>query len=166
MNDGFLIELWSAYFVATAGIGAALAGLVLVALAMHLRGILAAPGMVGRGAEALVLLVSPAFVAVAGLWPLDTAARVGIAIAGVGVVVWAIVSSIELSSLRGPRGGGRGGWLGRVVMGQVGTIPIILAGVSLAAGVGLGLDYLPVGALLALAGGLAGAWMVLVETLR
>lgn len=165
MNHGFQPELWGEYFVATAGIGAALAGLVFVAFSLNLKAILGAPGVVNRGAEALILLVSPAFVAIVGLWPLDTASRVGAAIAVVGLAFWVMVSWIALRARR--RRAVAGGRLAaRVILAQLGTIPILIAGVSLWMGVGLGLDYLPVGAIFAISGGLIGAWVLLVEILR
>ena len=166
MNNGFDPALWSDYFLATAGVGAALAGLVFVAFSLNLRPILAAPGVVGRGAEALMLLVSPVFVAIVGLWPLDTVARIGIAIAVVGGLLWLGVTLIDLRSMRGPSPVAGSRRVARFLLAQAGTLPIIVAGVSLAIGTGLGLDYLPVGALAAIAGGLIGAWVLLVEILR
>lgn len=163
---GFDPGLWHDYFLATAGAGAALAGLVFVAFSINLKAILATPGVIGRGAEALVLLLSLTFVSIAGLWPADTVSRIGIAIAVVGVVLWLAVTAIEIVSLRTP--GGTNTFQGplRIVLAQLGTIPTIVAGASLAMGVGLGLDYLVVSAIFALAAGLIGAWVLLVEILR
>jgi modulator of FtsH protease len=166
VNNGFDPGLWSDYFLATAGVGAALAGLVFVAFSLNLRQILAAPGVVGRGAEALVLLVSPTFVAIVGLWPLDTVSRVGVAIAVVGAVLWVAVTAIDVRSLRGPSPVSGRRRLRQFVLAQAGTLPIVAAGVSLALGTGIGLDYLPVGAVAAVAGGIIGAWVLLVEILR
>lgn len=166
MNEGMLPDLWSAYFVATAGIGAALAGLVFVAFSLNLRAILAGPGVVGRGAEALILLVSPAFVAIVGLWPLHVVPRVGVAIAVVGVVLWLMVTVIALRGRRQPSAVAGNRRIARIVLAQLGTLPIIIAGASLATGVGLGLDFLPPAALFAVSGGLIGAWVLLVEILR
>jgi hypothetical protein len=163
---GFDPGLWHEYFLATAGAGAALAGLVFVAFSINLKAILAMPGVTGRGAEALVLLLSPTFVAIVGLWPADTVSRIGIAIAVVGFVLWLVVTGIEIVSLRTPSTTNAFQRLFRIVLAQLGTIPTIVAGASLAMGVGLGLDYLVISAIFALAAGLIGAWVLLVEILR
>ena len=165
MNNGFQLDLWSDYFLASAGVGAALAGLVFVALSINLARILRTPGVTGRGAEALALLVSPALVGIVGLWPLDDPARVGIAIALVGAGSWLTVTSIQFLSTRAASATAFQRGM-RLVLGQLGTLPVIAAGVSLVTGVGFGLDFLVLGALSAIVAGLVGAWVLLVEILR
>jgi modulator of FtsH protease len=166
MNYGFRPELWGDYFLATAGVGAALAGLVFVAFSINLRAILDAPGAVGRGAEALLQLVGPTFVAIVGLWPADTLSRIGLALAAVGIVLWVIATWIQVNWFLTPGTASRIQRLSRVGIGQVATLPTIVAGVSVASGVGLGLDYLLIGVTASLAAGLTGAWVLLVEILR
>jgi modulator of FtsH protease len=166
VNHGFQPELWEPFFLATAGVGAALAGLVFVAFSINLRAILGTPGVIGRGAEALVLLLSPTFVALAGLWPADDPKRVGLLIALVGLLVWLEVTGIELWSVRGPGPSNRAQRGIRFALAQLGTLPTIVAGLSLAFGVSFGLDWLLLSVGFALVGGLIGAWVLLVEILR
>lgn len=163
--NGFDLSLWHDYFLATGGIGAGLAGLVFVAFSINLRSIIATPGVTGRGGEALILLIGLAVVAIVGLWPSDAHGRVGIGIAVVGFGLWLSVTGIEVLTVGRPRSVSDLQFGLRVVLAQLGTIPTILAGVSLASGVGFGLDLLLVSALFGLMGGLIGAW-VLVEILR
>lgn len=161
MNNGFDPALWADWFVATGLIGAVLAGFVSVALAFHLREVLGSPGASQRVAVSMVLLVSPALGAVAGLWPLDTAGRVGIAVAVVGAACWIVATWLALRARRRTsRGSGSGAGLW-VVAVQPATLPVVLGGLSFATGIGLGFDYLPVGTVCALVGGLIGAWSVL-----
>ena len=50
---------WESFFIAQVGAAAALAGLVFVALSINLRQVVSSPILVGRAAEALLLLVTP-----------------------------------------------------------------------------------------------------------
>jgi hypothetical protein len=165
-STAFDPALWHDYFLVTGGIGSALAGLVFVAFSINLRPILATPGVIGRGAEALVLLLGLAAVAIVGLWPLDDPRLVGIAIAVVGTVLWLEITGIQVLAVRRPRTVTNVQLGLRILLGQLGTIAAALAGVSLASGVGPGLDLLVIGSLFALLGGMVGAWILLVEILR
>jgi hypothetical protein len=166
VNNGYQLDLWTDYFVGTAGVGAALAGLVFVALSMHLARIVRTPGVTGRGAQALVLLLSPTLVAIVGLWPADDPARVGIANATVGIALWLAVTGIEYLTLVGGMPSSTGQRVVRVLLGQIATLSVIAAGASFVTGVGFGLDLLILGAISAIVAGLVGAWLLLIEVLR
>jgi modulator of FtsH protease len=56
-------------------------------------------------------------------------------------------------------------WL-RQIMGQLATVPLVLAGASLLAGWGGGLYWLAASAIFALVAGMIGAWVLLIEILR
>jgi hypothetical protein len=157
-------EAWSEYFVATAGIGAALAGLVFVAFSINLREILKYPSLVGRGGEALAVLLSIAVVAVVGLWP-ATPGLVGLGLMLTGLVFWGFVVQTQVRA-RHATEVSTDRKVVRAAFGQVATVPTILAGVSLMAGVGPGLDLVILGTIGSLAAGVFGAWVLLVEILR
>jgi modulator of FtsH protease len=157
-------DAWRDFFVTTGSIGAAIAGLVFVAISINLREILRSPSIVGRGAEAVLLLLSIAAVAIVGVWPADRVV-VGAALFLVGAVTW-----ITLLTIVGRRDSGIGASTrqhgARLILGQLATLPTILAGASLAIGVGPGLNVLVPGALFSLVAGVVGAWVLLVEILR
>lgn len=157
-------DAWHDFFVAVAGIGAALAGLVFVAFSINLREILRFEGVVERGGEALVLLLSIAVVAVIGLWPAEPA-MVGWATAAFGLFAWVTVVGLFVRTGRIERAT-TGQKAIRVGLGQLATVPVILAGLSLAVAIGPGLNLLLISTLGALAAGVVGAWVLLVEILR
>jgi modulator of FtsH protease len=99
-----------------------------------------------------------------GLWPTEPR-LVGVAVLVVGVVVWVGVVAILRSPVRG-QGASRSQDARRIVLSQAATLPTIVAGASLALGAGPGLDPIVLGAAFSLAGGVIGAWVLLVEILR
>jgi modulator of FtsH protease len=164
VDNAFDPTAWRDWFVATAGIGAALAGLVFVAFSINLREILRFGGVVERGAESLIMLLSVAVTAIVGLWPADPT-WVGLGLVAVGVAAWATAVAIFVRSGTLERST-RGQKAARVTLAQVATLSVALAGASLVAGIGPGLDLLIVGTLAAIAAGVSGAWVLLVEILR
>lgn len=154
MNDGLAPAAWSAFFLAAAVLGGALAGSIAVALANHVPAIVARPGAVARAAEAIVLPLAAALIGVAGLWPADTTSRIGIAIAVVGAGTWLVLISMLV---RGRRLGGAVAigrrTLPRLVIGQLATLPAIAGGVLLATAAVPGLDPLILGLGTAIVGG-------------
>jgi hypothetical protein len=157
---------WSDFFIATAGAGAALAGLVFVAFSINLREILKFPGVTGRGAESLILLLAPVFVAVIGLWPIGSTRVVGLALTVLGLAFWLTVVLIILRPGRDRPVATRNQYLSRIIPGQLATLPTMAAGISLAIGLGPGLHLLVLGTMATLAAGVIGAWILLVEILR
>src|SRR5262249_60300007 len=115
---------WTNWFLATAGIGATLAGLVFVAFSINLREILKYGGVVERGGEALLLLLSVAIVAIVGLWPADRT-WLGIGLVVLGVVAWAAVVAIFVSTGRTEQAT-TPQKASRVALGQAATIPVAL----------------------------------------
>ena len=75
---------WSTFFAAQVGAGAALTGLVFVALSINLKQILSFPGLPSRSAEAIILLMQPVIVGALVLIPEQRLVAVGIEILVVG----------------------------------------------------------------------------------
>ncbi len=157
---------WREYFVASIGAGAVLAGLVFVAISINLREILRYPGLVGRSAEALILLLALVFVGLVGVAPAPSASVTRPRGRG-------HLGRRRLDPDRpgaGDPGPGRTGdpsqFVARILMTQLATIPAIVGALSLALGVGFGLQWLVVGAIFALAAGVLDASVLLIEILR
>ncbi len=152
MNNGLVPTDWGGFFLAATIAGTVSSGLLALALAGQVRAVDAASGGVARAAEAILLPLTVGLVGVAGLWPADRPALVGIAIAVVGIGGWLAVTS---QVVRGGRGSGlplAGRTPVRLVFGQLTTLAAIAAGVLLAVEAVPGLD--PV--LLSVGAGLVG----------
>ena len=127
--DGFAIEHWHDFFVAQAGAGAALAGLVFVAISINLQRLLTTRAVQGRAIEALALLVSLLIVGLAALIPQGNLAFATELI----VLGFAMSATMIAVGVGGGNAGGatHGQHALRLILGQCATLPLIAGGVSL-----------------------------------
>ncbi len=157
---------WSTFFAAMVGAGAALTGLVFVALSINLKQILAFPGLPSRSAEAIILLMQPVIVGALVLIPGQRLVALGIEMLVVGAA-----TSFQITKMI---------WNARALLGQIpawqvatrivfaelAVVPSLVAGGMLVAGVSQGL-YVEAGALfICILDGVLDAWVLLVEILR
>jgi hypothetical protein len=163
--NGLAIESWHDFLVAEVGAGAALAGLVFVAISINLTKVLQFRAVVGRAFEALAELLSLALVGLLGLIPGQGRVALGVELMFLGAVLWGGVSYVTIGV---PNRGGAtvGQHLSRQAMGQLATVPLVVAGATLWVGAGGGLYWLAAGAIFAIVAGMIGAWVLLIEILR
>jgi hypothetical protein len=156
---------WSDLFVATAGASAALAGLVFVAVSINIGRILEYRGLPERALETVLLLLGVVVVSIIGLIPGLTTTVLGVLLLAEGLALAATVAGLTRQSP--PRPDEPREWLySRVVVSGLGTVPFVIGGASLIAEAGGGLYWTVGGIVLAIAGGVANAWVLLVEILR
>lgn len=159
-------EAWSDFAVGIAGAGAALTGLLFVAVSINLERILSLPGIPGRAAHALILLATPVFAAIAVLTPGQPSWALGVELIVIAVVIGpALLASWRHRSTEQPLWS----WLLNSVLSSVVlALGLLLAGVSLIADVPAlgGLYWIPLSVALAWLGGLFNAWVLLVEIMR
>lgn len=164
MSTAYDVDQWANLFVACAGAAAALAGLVFVAVSINIERILAIPTMPERALQTLVALLGVVIVSVLALVPgqSDTTLAVELLVAGVGVsATLALLGRGALHTGRPPAE-----VLPRIALFGLAAVPFGVAGLSLLAGWGGGLYWVVVGILGAIVGGVANAWVLLVEILR
>jgi modulator of FtsH protease len=165
------MNAWHDFFLAQAGAAGVLTGLVFVGVSINLQKIVSDPrsGLAGRAAEALILLVAVLTVSVLGLVPGQGKGLLGAEVLVVGLAAWVWIVTIQLPRLREwgtMRADLRVSFVVRVVLGQVGTLAMVIAGFAvLWVGPG-GLYWLVAGTLLSIIAALADAWVLLVEINR
>ena len=165
------MDAWHDFFLAQAGAAGVLTGLVFVGVSINLEKIVSDPsfGLTGRAAEALILLVAVLMASVLVLVPGQGAGVLGAEVLVVGLAAWGWIVAIQLPLLREwgtMRADLRGPFVVRMVMGQVATLTLVIAGVAvLWVGAG-GLYWLVAGTVFAILAALADAWVLLVEINR
>ncbi|MGC4093229.1 MAG: hypothetical protein QM756_36140 [Polyangiaceae bacterium] len=155
-------SVWNDFFVAVAGAAAALAGLVFVAISINLSRILQFPDLPSRAFEALAVLVGILLVALFGLVPGQSVRAFAIELVVIGVASWgmhsyALMRHRSSKHARNPM---------RVLMNQLPSLPLIVAGVLLWQRDAVGVYWIVPGVVLSFVAGVLGAWVMLVEIQR
>jgi hypothetical protein len=155
---------WHDLFVATTGASAALAGLVFVAISINIQRILALPGVPERALETVLLLLLVLIVSVIGLIPGQSRVAVGLELLVCVLATGAVIFRLPPIPHTGddPRGSISLRWFIRLT----GTGLFLIAGISLLLEAGGGLYWVAAGIVLAIAGAVTSAWVLLVEILR
>jgi hypothetical protein len=161
-----LMDAWQTLFATQAGVGAALTGLVFVALSINLKQILALPGLAARAGEALLLLMFPVVTGLVGVLPQTSGRALGAEFLVIALVLWLLVTRILFSGRQAVRERPLGEIIIRVAGAQAATFPAIIAGCLLLAGSTSGLWLLAAAVLLCVVAGVGDAWVLLVEILR
>ena len=160
---------WANFFLAQVGAAAALTGLIFVAVSINLTKILAYPTLPGRALEALLYLLTVLVIGTLGLVPGQPAWLLGVEILGVWLIVCAVTLTNQLRALRAPEARSRRGYVYNLLLGQLATLPFLVAGGTLVVGKGGeggGVYWLVPGVLLCILNALKDAWVLLVEINR
>jgi modulator of FtsH protease len=163
VSAAYETERWTDLFVGAAGASAALAGLVFVAVSINLDDVLAGKGLPDRALATLTQLLAPLIVSILVLIPQSTTA-LGAELLGVGLASVATAGGFTWRSL--PPQALRSWVVGRTSTALLGTVPYVVAGVSLLAEAGGGLYWVAGGVVLGVLGGVINAWVLLVEIRR
>ena len=151
--------------MASAGATGALTGLVFVAISINLARILDNPGLPARAGQTIIVLANALLASLVALAAHPSPTQLGIALLVLGPGA-AGGPRRSRPTEPGRRRALEHRHLGPVLLGQLATLPFIVAGITVWAGAGGGMTWLLVGVVLALICGIANAWVLLVEILR
>lgn len=155
---------WSNLFVMAGGAGAALAGLLFVAVALNHEQILSSGSLPPLTARALATLFALVIQCALGLTPGQPVQALGVETTVLGVVLGV---GVAVATVRELRHLGHHGWrAGRIVLSVASTVPTLTAGASLTLGVGGGLYWVLVGVVAAFAASGYSGWVLLIEIRR
>lgn len=160
------MDEWHDFFVAQAGASAALAGLIFVAVSISLDELVKYRHLLMRAAVALCLLVSVLITSSLLLAPGQSLRTIGIEILGVSVITWATTTLLSATAIRSAPAPYRRFSLTALVLVQIATIPLLIAGVVVIAEGTVGLAWLVAGFIASFIVALADGWVLLVETHR
>ncbi len=166
MAGAYELDGWHDFAIATAGAGAALAGLLVVAISINVREILADTALPARAAGALVTLTTPLVVSLVLLVPTGSDDAIAVCVLGIGLASSAALWATNRPGRRGSHRSPTTWWFGS------GMPAIVMSGSTLLGAIGLlttsvgGLYWLALAVVVALTWGILQAWVLLVEILR
>jgi modulator of FtsH protease len=160
------ITEWSTLLAVEAGAAATLTGLVFVALSINLSRILAVPGLSGRGAESIVQFLQVFFISTVALIPRQPEPIFAIEVLVIAAASWGAQLTVQIRYLKVRTGHPWSWFVNRAVMSQFGTIPFVVAGITLLSGVPGAIYWLVPGFVFSFLAGIVSAWVLLVEILR
>ncbi len=162
--SAYSTEGWSDFLVASAGASAGLAGLVFIGISINLKAILELAGLPDRALQTIVVLGTALAVSLALLGPAESQVVAGLEVLLIGGGGWLLVTriqarAVEARDLRQHR-------LSTILLGQLATVPFLMAGVSVLVSFGGGLYWMQAGVVLCLLVGLVNGWVLLIEIMR
>ncbi|HEX4541146.1 MAG TPA: hypothetical protein VH112_12975 [Acidimicrobiales bacterium] len=164
--SGYQADRWFEFSVAVAGAGAALAGLLFVALSINLKDILEGNRLTERAAHTLILLGAALVIPLLVLIPGQGEQALGGELVAVGVLTGLFLAVLDRPWRRAPEQT-LGSWAITIATPALAlSLSAVLAGVGTITEMLGGLYWLPVGLIAAFVGALLNAWVLLVEILR
>lgn len=161
------MEGWTDFFVAEVGAAAALAGLLVVAMSINIKEIMALPTLPPRAAQTLIIIAAALVLASLGLFPRQSLTAFGWEAVVTGIVV-ALTGALEVRNLfaRREKADPLFWSLYPLLLVIITALPALVGGLLLVNGDETGLYWIASGIIIAFITTLQGGWVLLVEILR
>jgi hypothetical protein len=168
------VDGWENFAIAQVGASAALAGLVLVGVSVNLDRVLAEPSAPPRIAEALSALITLLMATTILLIPGQPDWLVGVELTAIGVISWRVIFTLQGRAARAfaathPRPltvMERHLIAKHFILGQLATVPVVVAGLAVLFGSENGLYGIAVGAIGSFGLAFLDTWVLLIEINR
>jgi hypothetical protein len=158
---------WSDFFVATAGVAGALAGLLFVAISINIAKIIELPSAINRSGETLLVLAGVLAVALISLVPAQSAHHLGVILMFAAIPVWFLPILTQIRGFRYHQYQHVVHVPLRATLHQIATLPILIGALGLVGEVaGVGIGWVAAGCILSMLVAMFSAWVLLVEILR
>lgn len=158
------IDPWHDLFTMAGSASAALVGLLFVAVSLNHEQILTMPTLPELAGVSITLLIGVTVLSVAGLTPGQNRVALGVEVLVVGVAVTVITFALVLTRLSHLTH--RGWRVTRLALTAASTLPALVCGATLVAGVGGGLYWAALEIVAALVTATYNAWVLLIEIRR
>jgi modulator of FtsH protease len=166
MASAYDLDGWHDFAIATAGAGAALAGLLFVAISINVREILDDATLPTRAAGALVTLTTPLVLSLLLLIPTGSDDAVAVCLLAGALTSTAALWHANRPSRRGSHRTMRAWWFASGMPALVMSVAMLLAAIGLLTTSFGGLYWLTLAVIVAVVWGLLQAWVLLIEILR
>lgn len=157
---------WENFFIAEVGASATLAGLIFVGVSINLARILSLPRLPSRALLALMVLIAVLIVSSLLLVPGQPLPLIGSEVLLVGIVIWTLVTVLDVRILRATESRYRRSFIFNMVLSQFATLPYIIAGIAILLSGAPGLYWLVPAIIFSFLKAILDAWVLLVEINR
>lgn len=157
---------WENFFLGELGASAALAGLIFVGLSINLQKIMETSHLPNRVLEALVVLVAVLFLASFMLIPNQSFLAIGIEVLLVGLCEWIVIVYLQIDSLRKMPAEFRLSFARIILICQMATLSLIIAGVIFLTGGAEGFYWIVAATLLSFLTTFVDTWVLVIEINR
>ena len=162
------MEKWSTFAVVAGGAAAGLTGLLFVAVSIRIDVIAKSQELRNRAAQTLALFVTVLFIGILLAIPDQSLWGLGVELAALAVITGGGLLILDRRARVGPDTRDATGHavaliLDAVAPNAITSILLLIAGVLLISGVRAGLDVLVLPVIVALAGGVTSAWLLLTK---
>ena len=167
MEQTSAIPGWSDFFVATAGVAGALAGLLFVAISINIAKIIELPSAINRAGEGLLMLAGVLAVALVALVPAQSAHHLGMILLAAAIPAWFLPILTQIRGFRHHHYQHKLHVPLRATLHQIGTLPIVVGALGLFGEIaGVGIGWVAAGCILSMVVAMFSAWVLLIEILR
>ena len=157
---------WENFFLGELGASAALAGLIFVGLSINLQKIMETSHLPNRVLEALVVLVAVLFLASLMLIPNQSLLAIGIEVLLLGLCEWIIIMFLQIDSLRKMQAEFRLAFARVILICQMATLSLMIAGVVFLTGGTEGFYWIVAATLLSFLATFFDTWVLVIEINR